>query len=69
MSTFTDHHDSLESNNVIAGANLDAFTSERDRYAVGSVNYIYWDGKVTEQTTKEANGVLAIAAQTAIEST
>ncbi len=69
MSTFTDHNDSLTSNNAIATERLAAYTRERDFYKSGSVPFVRWDTLVTEFTTKVANGVLAIAAQTAIEST
>lgn len=69
MSTFTDHNDSLASNNEIATERLAAYTKEKGFYPAGSVPFLRWEGLETEFTTKVANGVLAIAAQTAIENT
>jgi hypothetical protein len=69
MSTFTDHNDSLSKNNEIASNRLAAYTLEKGFYPAGSVPFLRWEGLETEFTTKVANGVLAIAAQTAIEIT
>lgn len=67
MSTKTDHHDSLVKNDAIAQERLAAVTRERDFYPAGSVQYVKWDAQVTELTAKTANGALAIASQTGIE--
>lgn len=67
MSTKTDHHDSLVRNDAIATERLAAYTAERDFYPAGSVQFVKWDALVTEFTAKTANGALAVAAQTGIE--
>jgi hypothetical protein len=69
MSTFTDHNDSLSKNNEIATERLASYTKEKGFTSAGSVAFTRWETLETEFTTKVANGVLAIAAQTAIENT
>lgn len=69
MSTFTDHNDSLTKNNAIASERLASYTKEKGFVPAGSVAFVRWEALETEFTTKVANGVKAIVAQTAIENT
>lgn len=67
MGTKTDHLDRLVKEDQIAQDLLVAVTKERDFYEAGTPNFVRFDTLVTELTAKTANGALAIAAQTAIE--